>query len=125
MVPLSLMAADCRRVRQGAGEGVVARPQPAQFRLRVALRHLVVHVVAQDRPLVVELVVDADDIVPHVDRVRHRGDVLVRGQVLAAGRIARVQVQHRVRIEQRLPESCCFGNGCSRRQAQSAASLRV
>ena len=87
MVPLILMAARVRRVRQVAGDRVVARPQPAKERQAVALRHGVVHVVAEDRPLVGELVVDADDVVADVDRVGHVGDRVAIGLVVGLGRM--------------------------------------
>ena len=85
MVPLILIAAEFDGFDRCAGDGVVARPQPAQFRLRIALVHAVVHVVTENLPLVVELVVDADDVVTHVDRVGHVGDQLDRRRCSALG----------------------------------------
>src|SRR5262249_1032763 len=86
-------------VVQVAGDGVEARPQPAKERKRVALGHLVFHVVTEDRPLVVELVVDANYGVPHIDWVGRIGNVLaVRGVRMRND--ARGQIQHGVGIEQ-------------------------
>jgi len=89
-----------RGVRQGAGDGVVAGPEPSQEGKRRTLRHRVLHVVAEDLPLVAELVVNADDSVMHIDGIRSVGDVAVDAALIRLGNGGRLQVEHAVVVEQ-------------------------
>ena len=59
-----------RRRGEDACEGVIAAPAPAQFRSGLVLILGVANVVTQNRPLVVEVVVDADDVVADLERQR-------------------------------------------------------
>ena len=87
------------RVRQSAGYRVVARPQPAKERRCIALRDGVMHVVAENRPLVGELVVDTDNVVAHIDRIGNVGEIALPSARVRLWADPGIQVEHGIRVE--------------------------
>ena len=85
---------------ENAGEGVVIASAPSKFRLAVVLILMVADVMNQQRPLIVEVVIAADDGVFNILRKRYAGHVIVRASNVRRRKNPRSEVSNTVRIEQ-------------------------
>ena len=93
-------------------ESAVIASAPSEFRLAVGLILMVADVVNQERPLVVDVVIAADDGVFHLLRERYAGHVIVRASNVRRRKNARGEVSNPVGIEQLLRNHVRSGNAC-------------